>query len=61
MNANKRDSEKKTGRQDTVTTIPVRPTGGIFSVSMAAMETQLSAHNKKPHGNEDREAPPPHI
>lgn len=49
-------------RQDPVDTIPVRPTGENFSVSTAAMETQLSAYNKKQrHGNEDREAPPPHI
>lgn len=62
MNADKRDSEKKTGRQDPVDTIPVRPTGENFSVSTAAMETQLLAYNKKQrHGNEDREAPPPHI
>lgn len=49
-------------RQDPVDTIPVRPTGENFSVSMAAMETQLSAYNKKQqHDNEDRKASPPHI
>lgn len=49
-------------RQDPADTIPVRPTGETFSVSMAAMETQLWAHNEKQqHDNEDREAPPPHI
>lgn len=42
-----RNIEKKTGRKDPVDTIPVRPTRENVSVSMAAMETQLSAYNKK--------------
>lgn len=63
MNSDKRDRETRLGRQDPVDTIPVRRTGENISVSMAAMETQLPAYNKKwQHGNEDREAPlPPHI
>lgn len=63
MNSDKRDRETRMGRQDSVDTIPVRRTGENISVSMAAMETQLPAYNKKrQHGNEDREAPlPPHI
>lgn len=56
MNADKRDGEEEGGKK--FDTIPVRPTGEKFSVSMAAMETQLTAYNKKQrNGNEDREAP----
>lgn len=63
MNSDKRGRETRMGRQDPVDTIPVRRTGENISVSMAAMETQLPAYNKKrQHGNEDREAPLlPHI
>lgn len=63
INSDKRDRETRMEREDPVDTIPVRRTGENISVSMAAMETQLPAYNKKrQHGNEGREAPlPPHI